>query len=132
MHINRVFSNAHFAPYRIARKISSINFLIPTLFIIFALDLASSSGKGGSKLYWNMLPLPYRGRVPQRGKEHERTFLNVIFESSNFATLVSTRRYRNKASMLGVLYPYACKSQDLLHTLYIIPNGVGWLSCLSL
>ena len=60
------------------------------------------------------------GRVPRRAMEHERTFLDVIFESSNFANLISTRRYRNEASAQGVLYPYACKSTR--PAVYIIYN----------
>jgi len=34
-------------------------------------------------------------------------FLNVIFYIQNFANSWFTRRYRNEASMLGVLYQYA-------------------------
>ena len=37
----------------------------------------------------------------------ERTFSKRYLLQSNFATLIFTGRYRNEASMLGVLFPYA-------------------------
>ena len=71
------------------------------------------------------------GRVPRRAMEHERTFLNVIFESSNFANLIH-QKISQQSVRAGCIIPVCLQvNKGLQHTLYIIPNGVGWLSCLS-
>ena len=74
------------------------------------------------------------GLVPARSltKEQKGRF-RTLSSTDSTSQLEPNRRYRNEASMLGVLYPYAyiVPQGNNVHTSYIIPFGVGWLSCLS-
>ena len=89
------------------------------------------TGWAGQKLIGICLLCRNWGRVPRRGMEHERTFLNVIFYYIKLRKLVPSEDFATKRPR-GVYYTRMLASRKTcIHTLYIIPNGVGWLSCLS-
>ena len=77
---------------------------------------------------------------PHRASPRSRKgrFLNVIFDSSNFATLIMYKKIPQRSVHVGCIIP-VCHWCNLYYrehnsgiSVYIIRNGVGWLSCLSL
>ena len=79
-----------------------------------------------------MFPLlSFEGNPKKQGVEHERAFLNVIFKSSNFANLIHLKIPQQSVHVRCII-PLCSKVIIVFrHNYSIIPNGVGWLSCLS-
>ena len=75
-------------------------------------------GKGGSILLEHapkVSLIVVLARTKSLAEEQERTFSDVIFYHIKLRNFDPNRRYRNEASMSGVLYPYA----------HIVPYAIG-------
>lgn len=103
--------------------------LLNTIFFV-SLPLIQSVRLGGEwvKTSWNASqPLPTRVFATQNGyAAGKRTFSKRNLLYPDFATLKNSRRYRNEASALGVLYPDdSCEPSMAPSTSIIIREGVG-------
>ena len=77
------------------------------------------TGRAGQKLIGICFRCRIWGREPRRGKEHERTFLNVIFESSNFANLIH-QKISQQSVRAGCIIPVCLQAKR--SAAYIIYN----------
>ena len=82
------------------------------------------TGRAGQKLIGICFRCHNRGREPRRGKEHERTFSNVIFKSSNFANLTKALKIPQRSVHAGCIISHMTTSAvwTVLHCCILLYN----------